>query len=75
MSNNNEVKKEMDMRIEDITQKIRELERIADANDINFSIDLIDKSYYCSKYIDENEWLSDTYGSGSGQWLSSSDFC
>lgn len=75
MSNKTEVQKEMDMRIEDITQKIRELERIADANNINFSIDFIDKSYYCAQYIDENEWLSDTYGSGSGQWLSSSDFC
>lgn len=76
MSNKTEVQKEIDLRIEEITQKIRELERIADANDINFSLPAIDKEYYCEKHIEEDEWLRDSWGgNGCGQWLSSSDFC
>lgn len=72
---NSTVQQEIDLRIQEITQKIRELEKIADANDINFSIDIVEKAYYCSKYIEEDEWLNDTHGGNGGQWLSSSDFC
>lgn len=72
---NSEIQKEVDLRIEEITQKIRELENIADANDINFSLDIVNKEFYCAKYIEEDEWLNDCHGGNGGQWLSSSDFC
>lgn len=70
-----DIQKEIDIRIEEITQKIRELEKIADANDLNFNLPIIDKEYYCTKHIEEDEWLNESYGGCGGQWLSSSDFC
>lgn len=75
MSNKTEVQKEVDLRIEEVTIKIKELMKIADANDINFSLDIVDKEFYCEQYISEDEWLNDSHGGNGGQWLSSSDFC
>ena len=71
----NEVQKEIDLRIEEITIKIKELMRIADANDINFSLGIVNKDFYCEKYISEDDWLNDYHGGNGGAWLSSSDFC
>jgi|AGFT01.1.fsa_nt_gi hypothetical protein len=69
------VQQEIDLRIEEITIKIRELMKIADDNDVNFSLNIIDKEFYCEKYINEDEYLRDYHGNSGGQWLSSSDFC
>lgn len=75
MSNKEDIKKEIDLRIEEVTIKIKELMRIADENDIDFSLNIVNKDFYCEKYISEDEWLNDMHGGNGGQWLSSSDFC
>lgn len=75
MSDKSLVQQEVDLRIEEITIKIKELMKIADANDIDFDLNIVDKSFYCAKYISEDEWLNDIHGGNGGQWLSSSDFC
>lgn len=74
MSNKSEIQKEIDLRIEEIEMKISELTKIANANDIDFSLRSVNKDFYCEKNISEDEYLSDYQGQG-GAWLSSSDFC
>lgn len=75
MGHKSEIEQEIDLRIEEITIKIKELMQIANANDINFSLDVVNKDFYCNQHISEDEWLSDYHGGKNGAWLSSSDFC
>lgn len=75
MSNKKEIEAEIKLRIEEIEIKIKELTAVANANDINFSLNAVNKDFYCEQYIQEDEWLNDYHGGQGGAWLSSSDFC
>ncbi|WNV47220.1 hypothetical protein ENKO_111 [Klebsiella phage fENko-Kae01] len=69
------VEQEIEVRIEEITIKIKELMDLADRNNVNFNLDIVNKDFYCEKYIEDDEWLNDYHGGNGGAWLSSSDFC
>jgi hypothetical protein len=69
-----DIEQEVKLRVEEIEVKIKELTKIANANDIDFSINSLNKDFYCEKSIKDDEYLADYAGQG-GAWLSSSDFC
>jgi len=69
-----DIEQEVKLRIEEIEVKLKELTKIANANDIDFSINSLNKDFYCEKSISDDEYLEDYAGQG-GAWLSSSDFC
>lgn len=69
-------RKEIALRVEEIEAKIKELEVLANANDLDFYLQSVDKEFYCDAYIKNDEYLAEYHSQdGRGAWLTSSDFC
>lgn len=70
------IQREIDLRLEEISGKIEELRAFANANGRNFELPISGPDFYCDEYIKNDDYLSE-YNShdGQGAWLSSSDFC
>lgn len=69
-------RKELELRVEEVEEKIKELEVLANANGLDFYLRSVDREFYCDEYIKNDEYLSDYHSQdGKGAWLSSSDFC